>query len=152
LRAATRPKVSGALYFVATGDGDGGHHFSRSLAEHEKAIQPLSGKTEGERQFKLAATAIDKKRGKFITLEGGEGVGKSTQMAAVDAALQSAGLETFLTREPGGTERRSAIRELLLRPTAEPMPVSLRAAADVRRTGHPPGKIRYCPLWSGESG
>jgi len=31
--------VSGALYFVATGDGDGGHHFSRSLAEHEKAIQ-----------------------------------------------------------------------------------------------------------------
>jgi len=64
----------------------------------------------------LAATAIDKKRGKFITLEGGEGVGKSTQMAAVDAALQSAGLETFLTREPGGTERAERIRELLLRP------------------------------------
>jgi len=39
LRAATRPNVSGALYFVATGNGDGSHHFSRSLAEHEKAIR-----------------------------------------------------------------------------------------------------------------
>jgi len=70
------------------------------------------------------AEAVDKKRGRFITLEGGEGVGKSTQMAAVDAALQAAGLETFLTREPGGTERAERIRELLLRPTEEPMPVS----------------------------
>jgi UPF0755 protein len=39
LRAATRPNVSGALYFVATGNGDGSHHFSRSLPEHEKAVK-----------------------------------------------------------------------------------------------------------------
>jgi dTMP kinase len=72
----------------------------------------------------LATAVVDKKRGRFITLEGGEGVGKSTQMAAADAALQAAGLATFLTREPGGTERAERIRELLLRPTAETMPVS----------------------------
>lgn len=62
--------------------------------------------------------------GKFITIEGGEGVGKSTQIAAVREALEAAGLKTVLTREPGGTERAERIRDLLLIPTAEPMPVS----------------------------
>jgi UPF0755 protein len=39
LRAATHPAMSGALYFVATGDGDGGHHFSATLAEHNAAVK-----------------------------------------------------------------------------------------------------------------
>lgn len=52
--------------------------------------------------------------GKFITLEGGEGAGKSTQMAYVEAALKSAGKAVHVTREPGGTELGEAIRHLLL--------------------------------------
>ena len=53
-------------------------------------------------------------RGKFITLEGGEGVGKSTQLAALAAALTARGLSVVTTREPGGTEGAEAIRRLLL--------------------------------------
>ncbi|HWK73509.1 MAG TPA: endolytic transglycosylase MltG [Povalibacter sp.] len=39
LRAATQPKVTGAIFFVATGKGDGSHFFSSTLAEHEAAVQ-----------------------------------------------------------------------------------------------------------------
>jgi dTMP kinase len=53
-------------------------------------------------------------RGRFITLEGGEGVGKSTQLAALAAALRDHGLTVVTTREPGGTEGAEAIRALLL--------------------------------------
>jgi dTMP kinase len=60
--------------------------------------------------------------GKFITLEGGEGVGKSTQLDAVRAELQAAGIEFVTTREPGGTPRAEKIRELLLERSQEAMP------------------------------
>jgi dTMP kinase len=60
--------------------------------------------------------------GKFITIEGGEGVGKSTQIAALRDWLVSRGLEVVLTREPGGTPLAESIRLLLLDPSAEPMP------------------------------
>jgi dTMP kinase len=53
-------------------------------------------------------------KGKFITLEGGEGAGKSTQMAYVEESLNKAGKKVHVTREPGGTEISEAIRELLL--------------------------------------
>ncbi|MGN6589138.1 MAG: dTMP kinase, partial [Sphingomicrobium sp.] len=53
-------------------------------------------------------------KGKFITLEGGEGVGKSTQLRALADALRGRGLEVILTREPGGSEGAERIRELLL--------------------------------------
>lgn len=52
--------------------------------------------------------------GRFISLEGGEGVGKSTQLAALAEALEGRGLEVVLTREPGGSEGAEAIRKLLL--------------------------------------
>lgn len=52
--------------------------------------------------------------GRFITLEGGEGVGKSTQLAALAAALRGRGIELIVTREPGGSEGAEAIRRLLL--------------------------------------
>ncbi|HSQ98421.1 MAG TPA: dTMP kinase [Sphingomicrobium sp.] len=53
-------------------------------------------------------------RGRFITLEGGEGVGKSTQVEAVAAALRARGIDVLVTREPGGSEGAEKIRELLL--------------------------------------
>jgi len=53
-------------------------------------------------------------RGKFISLEGGEGVGKSTQVKALAEALKSRGIDVLVTREPGGSEGAEAIRELLL--------------------------------------
>ena len=53
-------------------------------------------------------------RGKFISLEGGEGAGKSTQVRALADALKSRGIEVVVTREPGGSEGAEKIRELLL--------------------------------------
>jgi len=52
--------------------------------------------------------------GRFISLEGGEGVGKSTQMRALAAALRARGIDVVETREPGGSEGAEAIRTLLL--------------------------------------
>lgn len=62
--------------------------------------------------------------GKFITIEGGEGVGKSTQITALRDALAASGYEVVVTREPGGTPRAERIRELLLENTAEAMPAA----------------------------
>lgn len=53
-------------------------------------------------------------RGKFITLEGGEGAGKSTQATALAEALRERGLDVLVTREPGGSEGAERIRDLLL--------------------------------------
>lgn len=53
-------------------------------------------------------------RGRFITLEGSEGSGKSTNLAFIHQQLQQAGLDVVLTREPGGTPLGEQIRELLL--------------------------------------
>jgi dTMP kinase len=52
--------------------------------------------------------------GRFITLEGGEGVGKTTQLHALAEALRARGIEVVTTREPGGSEGAEAIRRLLL--------------------------------------
>ena len=53
-------------------------------------------------------------RGHFISLEGGEGVGKSTQVKALAEALRARSLDVLVTREPGGSEGAEKIRELLL--------------------------------------
>ena len=53
-------------------------------------------------------------RGRFISLEGGEGVGKSTQVRGLAAALRGRGLAVVETREPGGSAGAEAIRSLLL--------------------------------------
>ena len=55
-------------------------------------------------------------RGRFITLEGGEGAGKSTNLEYLREQLEHAGIDLLVTREPGGTELGEAIRELLLDP------------------------------------
>jgi len=53
-------------------------------------------------------------RGAFITLEGGEGVGKSTSLGVIAAHLESRGLEVLATREPGGTPLGETIRRWIL--------------------------------------
>lgn len=58
-------------------------------------------------------------RGKFISFEGGEGAGKSTQARLLAEKLRDEGTEVLLTREPGGTPGAEAIRKLLLDPPGE---------------------------------
>jgi len=53
-------------------------------------------------------------RGKFITVEGIDGAGKSTHLAWLERFLQDKGLEVVVTREPGGTALGEALRQLLL--------------------------------------
>jgi len=54
-------------------------------------------------------------RGKFITVEGGEGSGKTTQAHLLFEALNNSGVPTILTREPGGTDGAEQIRDLLVK-------------------------------------
>ncbi len=59
-------------------------------------------------------------RGVFVTFEGGEGAGKSTQTRLLAAALRRRGLTVLATREPGGSPNGERIRTLLLGAEAEP--------------------------------
>jgi len=61
-------------------------------------------------------------RGKFITIEGIEGVGKSTNMAALVECLEAAGHKVLTTREPGGTPLAEDIRDILMNRGDEPVP------------------------------
>lgn len=61
-------------------------------------------------------------RGRFITLEGIEGTGKSTNLAFVAGLVRQAGREVVVTREPGGTPLAEGIRELLLARREEAVP------------------------------
>ena len=58
-------------------------------------------------------------RGRFITFEGPEGAGKTTQAARLEATLRARGLRVVATREPGGTALGERIREVLLAPSGE---------------------------------
>jgi dTMP kinase len=60
--------------------------------------------------------------GRFVTLEGIEGVGKSTQVTRLSAVLSARGIDHVVTREPGGTPLAEDIRQLVLRANAEPVP------------------------------
>jgi len=60
-------------------------------------------------------------RGRFVTLEGGEGVGKSTNLLFVREYFEHAGIEVLSTREPGGTPLAEEIRALLLEVRDEPV-------------------------------
>lgn len=71
-------------------------------------------------------------RGVFITLEGGEGTGKSTQAKLLQAALAAAGVDALVTREPGGAPAAESIRNLLVQRDAghmEPMTEMLLLSA-----------------------
>lgn len=70
----------------------------------------------------MTAASVHPGRGAFITLEGVEGAGKSTNLAFIGGWLQKAGKVLVLTREPGGVPLAEQIRGLLLRDAGKPMP------------------------------
>lgn len=70
----------------------------------------------------MTAAARTPGRGCFITLEGGEGVGKSTNLAFVAGLLEAAGLDVQRTREPGGTPLAERVRDVIVSPSGEPVP------------------------------
>jgi dTMP kinase len=81
-------------------------------------------------------------KGRFVTLEGGEGVGKSTQAKALTAALEARGHGVVTTREPGGSPGAEAVRTLLLHdqhwtPEAEALLFAAARADHVARTIRP---------------
>ena len=83
-------------------------------------------------------------RGKFISLEGGEGAGKSTQVRRLAAALEERGVHVVVTREPGGSDGAEAIRNLLMQgdvarwsPHAEALLFAAARADHVERTIRP---------------
>jgi len=80
---------------------------------------------------------MNKARGLFITVEGGEGVGKSTNMAYIENRLKEAGIDYMLTREPGGTAIAEKVRSLLLEKTEENLnPVSELLLVFAARSQH----------------
>lgn len=62
----------------------------------------------------MQINSLDKKRGYFVTLEGGEGSGKSTQLGLLEDYLSKGGYDVIFTREPGGTPISEKIRKILL--------------------------------------
>ena len=69
----------------------------------------------------MAPNSAATMRGKFITFEGGEGTGKSTQAAMLAVKLESLGLPVLQTREPGGSPGAEIIRHVLLSGAAKPL-------------------------------
>ena len=81
----------------------------------------------------VGAHASNRASGRFITIEGIEGCGKSTQLTRLVSRLQSAGIEPLVTREPGGTELGRRLRALLLArdaPAMDPFSELLLYATD----------------------
>ena len=70
-------------------------------------------------------SAIEPMRGRFITFEGIDGSGKSTQLAAAAAALRAIGIDVLETREPGGTALGESLRALLLERPMSPLTETL---------------------------
>ena len=71
----------------------------------------------------MAVTTSHRERpGIFITLEGGEGAGKTTQAQLLRRRLEQSGHKVVVTREPGGTHLSEEIRRIILRPSAELRP------------------------------
>ena len=75
-------------------------------------------------------------RARFITFEGGEAAGKSTQIARLAATLREAGYDVVVTREPGGTPGAEAIRGLMLNPETSLTPLADTLLVFAARADH----------------
>jgi dTMP kinase len=79
---------------------------------------------------------MKKNKGFFITIEGGEGSGKTTQSKLLKEYLEQLGWNVLLTREPGGTVLAEAIREILLNPASRFVPLSELFLYEAARVQH----------------
>jgi dTMP kinase len=77
-----------------------------------------------------------KKRGFFITVEGGDGAGKSTQAGLLAAWFRARGFSVVHTREPGGTSIAEAVRKVLLRPQSRIAPMTELFLYEAARAQH----------------
>ena len=77
----------------------------------------------------------------FFTFEGGEGSGKSTQAKMLFSSFIDAGIDTLLTREPGGTDSAEAIRDLLINSPTKLHPMSQLLLLNASRYEHASNKI-----------
>lgn len=73
---------------------------------------------------------------RFLTIEGGEGVGKSFLSNGIKARLEALGHSVILTREPGGTKLGDAVRELFLHPPEKPNPMAELFLVSAARAQH----------------
>jgi dTMP kinase len=79
---------------------------------------------------------MKKNKGIFITIEGGEGSGKTTQSRLLKEYLEKVGRKVLLTREPGGTLFAESIRKILLSPDSRPVPLSELFLYEAARAQH----------------
>lgn len=90
-----------------------------------------------------ATKATTPATGRFITLEGGEGAGKSTQVRRLLARLQAAGIDAVGTREPGGSTGAEIMRHLILSGAAKPLgPLAEATLFAAARADHLDATIR----------
>jgi dTMP kinase len=79
---------------------------------------------------------MKKDKGIFITIEGGEGSGKTTQSRLLKEYLEKLGYKVLLTREPGGNLFAESIRKILLNPDLRPVPLSELFLYEAARAQH----------------
>src|SRR3954451_6085691 len=97
-----------------------------SSKERPAADQGGRPRTAGGRRATAKRSGLAK-RGIFITFEGGEGAGKSTQIARLAELLRGRGAEVVVTREPGGSAGAEAVRHVLLSGAAQPFGPGMEA-------------------------
>lgn len=121
---------------------------TRATAKSAKAA-PKTAKTAGTAAPKPATKPASRPAakpvppGRFITLEGGEGAGKSTQLRRLLARLQAAGIDAVGTREPGGSTGAEIMRHLILSGAAKPLgPLAEATLFAAARADHLDATIR----------
>ena len=143
IRATAHPEKTDAIYFVASGKGDGSHIFSATLEQQNAPWRSILRASARRRRRRRNEQELRRpsSQGRFLTIEGIEGVGKTTQIARLSKSLAERAIAHVVTREPGGTPLAEQIRDLVLSARGEGHARCGGAAADVRRARGAPRAI-----------